>query len=76
LVFEPELPCGACAGDEKREVIPMSDDAQFSCTACHIHSDKDVMTACRLCGRLHCSDCVDEHGRCVECSSEEKGQDR
>jgi hypothetical protein len=26
------------------------------------------MTECRLCGRLHCSDCVDEYGRCVECA--------
>ena len=47
----------------------MSEDVQFECTACHItHDDeKNVMTACRLCGRLHCSDCVDEYGRCVAC---------
>jgi len=49
----------------------MSDDTQFECTACHIKQEPDgenVMTACRLCGRLHCHDCVDEYGRCVACS--------
>ena len=53
----------------------MNDDAQFSCTACHITGEKDVMTACRLCGHLHCSSCVDEFGRCVECRNEEKKAD-
>jgi Prokaryotic RING finger family 2 len=47
-------------------------DAQFECTACHIkHTKEDAenaMTACRLCGRLHCQDCVDEYGRCVACA--------
>jgi hypothetical protein len=49
----------------------MSEDTQFECTACHIkHEDhgENVMTACRLCGRLHCQDCVDEYGRCVACA--------
>lgn len=49
----------------------MNEDAQFECTACHIAHDDDgkqVMTACRMCGRLHCSDCVDEYGRCVACT--------
>jgi hypothetical protein len=48
-----------------------SEDVQFSCTACHIEVDEaagDSLTACRLCGKLHCSDCVDEFGRCVACS--------
>ncbi len=49
----------------------MSEDVQFSCTACHIHDEKEVMTACNLCGRLHCTRCVDEHGRCVDCQDEE-----
>jgi hypothetical protein len=49
----------------------MTDDAQFVCEACHIDfsEKKDVMTNCRMCGRLHCNECVDEFGRCVECSS-------
>ncbi|HSO20782.1 MAG TPA: hypothetical protein VLT88_15065 [Desulfosarcina sp.] len=48
----------------------MNEDAQFECTACHItHDDGEkVMTACRLCGKLHCKDCVDEYGRCVACA--------
>jgi predicted RNA-binding Zn-ribbon protein involved in translation (DUF1610 family) len=49
----------------------MSEDAKFECTACNIEYDRDeknVMTACRMCGRLHCPDCVDEHGRCVSCA--------
>ncbi len=50
----------------------MNDDAKFSCTACHIEPEggDTAMTACRLCGHLHCSDCVDEHGRCVACADE------
>jgi hypothetical protein len=49
----------------------MSEDAQFVCEACKIdYSEKKdtVMTNCRMCGRLHCSDCIDEFGRCVECA--------
>ena len=50
----------------------MSEDIQFECTACHLEGNKDdgenVLTACRLCGRLHCPDCVDEYGRCVACA--------
>jgi hypothetical protein len=51
----------------------MTEDAQFVCEACHLDfsEKKDVMTNCRMCGRLHCSDCVDEFGRCVECSKKE-----
>lgn len=54
----------------------MADDAQFVCTACDIDYSGDtdkVMTSCRLCGKLHCSDCVDEHGRCVDCTENESG---
>jgi hypothetical protein len=53
----------------------MNEDVQFSCTACHITGDKEVMTACNRCGRLHCASCVDEFGRCVACSGEEKKAD-
>lgn len=52
----------------------MSDDVQFVCSACSIDYQEDkekVMTACRLCGKLHCSDCVDEFGRCVTCKDED-----
>lgn len=47
------------------------DDVQFVCAACNKSYDGDdkdtVMTECRVCGRLHCNECVDEHGHCVEC---------
>ena len=48
-----------------------NEDVQFECTACHIaHDDGETaMTACRLCGKLHCPDCVDEYGRCVACKT-------
>jgi hypothetical protein len=52
----------------------MDEDKQFECTACHIKQKDDgenAMTACRLCGRLHCRDCVDEYGRCVACAEKE-----
>lgn len=52
----------------------MNEDAQFSCTACHIEVDEDAketMTACRACGRIHCHSCIDEHGRCVECTEDD-----
>ena len=51
--------------------MPEPEDVQFECHACHKDCKGDaegVMTECRLCGRLHCSDCVDEYGRCVECA--------
>jgi hypothetical protein len=52
----------------------MSEDPKFVCSACHIElpdNGENVMTACRLCGRLHCKDCVDEYGRCVACVEKE-----
>ena len=52
----------------------MTDDIQFECTACHKDSKPnsgETMTECRLCGRLHCPDCVDEHGRCTECAGKQ-----
>jgi hypothetical protein len=58
--------------------MPESEDTQFECHACHKECKVDaegVMTECRLCGRLHCSDCVDEYGRCVECA-EKKSSDK
>lgn len=50
------------------------DDVQFVCSACEkdYEGDHDVMTECRVCHRIHCKDCVDEFGRCVECADKEK----
>ena len=50
------------------------EESQFVCTACekdYQGDTKDVMTECRVCHRIHCSDCVDEFGRCVECQKTE-----
>jgi len=49
-------------------------DPEFVCAACdtsHRSQVGEVMTECRVCNRLHCSECVDEYGRCVECSKDE-----
>jgi hypothetical protein len=49
----------------------MTDDIQFVCGACEKDYKGDtgnVMTQCRVCRRLHCSDCVDEYGRCIKCT--------
>ncbi len=57
--------------------MPEPEDVQFECTACHkdVKSNcGEVMTECRLCGRLHCSDCVDEYGRCVECAGKKSSE--
>ena len=46
-------------------------DVQFVCAACDKDYEGDtsnVMTECNLCGRIHCDECVDEHGHCVECT--------
>ncbi len=46
-------------------------DVQFVCIACEEDFEGDtsgVMTECRVCKRIHCKDCVDEFGRCVECT--------
>ena len=40
------------------------DEVQFVCAACEKEYEGDlsnVMTECRVCSRLHCSDCVDEY---------------
>ena len=53
----------------------MTDDVQFECHACHKECKGDgeeAMTECRLCGRLHCNDCVDEYGRCIECAKKKE----
>ena len=53
------------------------DEVQFVCAACektYEGDNKNVMTECRVCGRIHCKDCVDEHGHCVECA--EKGSSK
>jgi hypothetical protein len=47
------------------------DEVQFVCAACEKEYEGDlsnVMTECRVCSRLHCGDCVDEYGLCVECA--------
>ena len=52
--------------------IKMS-DPEFVCAACDIGHEShagDVMTECRVCNRLHCGECVDEFGRCIECSKD------
>ena len=46
-------------------------DPEFVCSACdtgHESHEGDVMTECRVCNRIHCSECVDEFGRCIECT--------
>jgi hypothetical protein len=46
-------------------------DVQFVCAACDKDYEGDtsnVMTECNLCGRIHCDECVDEHGHCVACT--------
>ena len=53
-------------------------DPQFVCAACDQTYEGDtshVMTECRVCHRLHCGDCVDEFGSCVECVETESGKD-
>jgi hypothetical protein len=47
-------------------------DPEFVCTACDTshESHEGVMTECRVCNRLHCTECVDEYGRCIECSKD------
>jgi hypothetical protein len=53
------------------------DNVQFVCTACQKSYEgdvKDVMTECRVCHRIHCTDCVDEYGRCVECAEKESSK--
>ena len=49
------------------------EDVKFVCAACEkdYTGDKDALTECRVCGRLHCTDCIDEYGRCVECKDKE-----
>lgn len=51
----------------------MTDDLQFTCAACqtdYAGDTSNVRTACRVCRRIHCDDCVDEFGRCVKCAEE------
>ena len=47
------------------------EDVEFVCAACKKGYEGDtenVMTECRLCHRIHCKDCVDEFGLCIECA--------
>jgi hypothetical protein len=49
-------------------IVELADvEADFQIKDCKGDAE-GVLTECRLCGRLHCSDCVDEYGRCVECA--------
>jgi hypothetical protein len=53
-------------------------DVQFVCAACdksYTGDTSGVMTECRLCHRIHCTQCVDEFGRCVECAQKESSKD-
>ena len=53
-------------------------ETQFVCAGCEKEYSgdvSDVMTECRVCHRIHCSDCVDEYGRCVECAEGERSKD-
>ena len=50
------------------------EDVQFVCSACERSfegEDRNLMTECRVCKRIHCKDCVDEFGRCVECAKKD-----
>ena len=56
----------------------MAEDVQFVCGACHKDYKGDtenVMTECRLCARIHCKECVDEFGQCVECVEKQSSKD-
>jgi hypothetical protein len=49
-------------------------DPVFVCTVCEKEyqgAAENVMTECRVCHRIHCKDCVDEFGQCVECQKAE-----
>ena len=53
----------------------MTENIQFVCEACGNDYEGDtskVMTECRVCRRLHCSNCVDEYGRCIKCVKESR----
>lgn len=55
-----------------------SQDVQFVCAACHkcyTGDPNEVMTECRVCRRIHCNECVDEFGRCVECAQKGASKD-
>ena len=44
---------------------------EFACVACGEKHEKDDILApheCRVCRRMHCDGCIDEHGVCVECT--------
>lgn len=52
-------------------------DPQFVCSACEKTCQigtENVMTECRVCHRVHCKDCVDEFGQCVECQKSEAAE--
>lgn len=52
-------------------------DPQFVCAACEkdYEGTDNVLTECRVCHRVHCKDCVDEFGRCIECQKDEPKKD-
>jgi hypothetical protein len=53
-------------------------DVEFVCAACdksYTGDESGVVTECRVCHRIHCNQCVDEFGRCVECAKKESSRD-
>ena len=47
----------------------------FACVACGQEHKGDAVTGvteCRICRRMHCDGCLDENGRCVECTDKDK----
>jgi hypothetical protein len=46
-------------------------EERFYCTSCGQEYEGDVTThpasACRVCFRIHCDECLDEDGNCVPC---------
>jgi len=54
-----------------REGRKMTEDIQFVCGACEKDYEgnaSNLITQCRVFNRLHCNDCVDEHGRFIKCA--------
>jgi hypothetical protein len=50
-------------------------DPLFVCAACQKEYESEaenVMTECRVCHRIHCKDCVDEFGQCIDCKKAEE----
>ena len=51
------------------------EEEKFACVACGAEAEGDIKTSiteCRVCRRMHCNQCLDENGLCVECAKEAK----